>query len=178
MRIEICYNGFERQLETFWNQWNSFLKEIAKNLFEKLKKHRREIMRRKKGKKLSFFLEILAIFSALLVLKPVETAAVTLPSSINCTTDANCMNGGFCRNNACVCADGWQGSDCQFCGGKVRWVIEFYTTFVASTTGIWKEIQLFLQNLSWNRFQVYQIRSHMETVLSKNLDNYRSRINL
>ncbi|KAL5284023.1 ATRN family protein [Megaselia abdita] len=71
-------------------------------------------MRRKKGK-LSFFFELLVIFTTLAVL-----TAAAVPSSINCTTDANCMNGGICRNNACVCAQGWQGSDCQFCGGKVR----------------------------------------------------------
>lgn len=31
-----------------------------------------------------------------------------------------CMNGGVCRNGTCLCKDGWQGSECQFCGGKVR----------------------------------------------------------
>lgn len=31
-----------------------------------------------------------------------------------------CMNGGVCKNGTCVCKDGWQGSECQFCGGKVR----------------------------------------------------------
>lgn len=31
-----------------------------------------------------------------------------------------CMNGGVCRNGTCICRDGWQGSECQFCGGKVR----------------------------------------------------------
>lgn len=32
----------------------------------------------------------------------------------------SCMNGGVCKNGTCVCKDGWQGSECQFCGGKVR----------------------------------------------------------
>lgn len=35
-------------------------------------------------------------------------------------TDLSCMNGGACGNGSCVCADGWQGDECQFCGGKVR----------------------------------------------------------
>lgn len=34
----------------------------------------------------------------------------------------SCMNGGVCVNGTCLCADGWQGDECQFCGGKVRWV--------------------------------------------------------
>lgn len=37
-------------------------------------------------------------------------------------TDVTCMNGGVCGNGTCVCADGWQGDECQFCGGKVRFV--------------------------------------------------------
>ena len=35
-------------------------------------------------------------------------------------SDVTCMNGGVCGNGTCVCADGWQGNECQFCGGKVR----------------------------------------------------------
>ncbi|XP_065349257.1 attractin-like protein 1 isoform X2 [Cloeon dipterum] len=30
-----------------------------------------------------------------------------------------CVN-GFCANGTCNCYDGWQGPNCQFCGGKVR----------------------------------------------------------
>lgn len=37
-----------------------------------------------------------------------------------CISDSSCMNGGVCTNGTCVCPDGWQGDDCQFCGGKVR----------------------------------------------------------
>nr|CAI5862520.1 unnamed protein product [Callosobruchus analis] len=33
--------------------------------------------------------------------------------------ETSCGN-GVCRNDTCVCYDGWQGSQCQFCGGKVR----------------------------------------------------------
>lgn len=39
-----------------------------------------------------------------------------------CANDSTCMNGGVCINGTCVCPDGWQGDDCQFCGGKVRYV--------------------------------------------------------
>ncbi|XP_045475580.1 attractin-like protein 1 isoform X2 [Harmonia axyridis] len=34
--------------------------------------------------------------------------------------DTNCNGNGVCRNDTCVCYDGWQGPQCQFCGGKVR----------------------------------------------------------
>ncbi|XP_034232301.1 attractin isoform X1 [Thrips palmi] len=36
----------------------------------------------------------------------------------NCS-DVQCIN-GECVNGTCVCNEGWQGSACQFCGGKVR----------------------------------------------------------
>ncbi|XP_041767179.1 attractin [Anopheles merus] len=35
-------------------------------------------------------------------------------------SEVRCMNGGVCKNGTCLCPDGWQGSECQFCGGKVR----------------------------------------------------------
>lgn len=34
--------------------------------------------------------------------------------------DATCGGNGVCKNDTCVCYDGWQGPQCQFCGGKVR----------------------------------------------------------
>lgn len=37
---------------------------------------------------------------------------------LNCS-DVQCIN-GECVNGTCVCNEGWQGSACQFCGGKVR----------------------------------------------------------
>lgn len=49
-----------------------------------------------------------------------------------CTTNLShnsCMNGGVCINGTCVCPDGWQGDECQFCGGKVRWVHIFLSFF-------------------------------------------------
>ncbi|EFA10578.2 Attractin-like protein 1 [Tribolium castaneum] len=33
---------------------------------------------------------------------------------------ADCSGNGVCKNETCVCYDGWQGPQCQFCGGKVR----------------------------------------------------------
>lgn len=59
------------------------------------------------------FIQMLAIWmSVSMQMQPID--------AFNCTTDESCKNGGFCRNNACICPDGWQGSDCQFCGGKVK----------------------------------------------------------
>lgn len=43
-----------------------------------------------------------------------------------CISSSSCMNGGLCINGSCVCTDGWQGDECQFCGGKVRWVNHSY----------------------------------------------------
>jgi len=40
-------------------------------------------------------------------------------SAYNCTTNP-CQNEGQCLDGQCICADGWQGPACQFCGGKVR----------------------------------------------------------
>ncbi|XP_044007084.1 attractin-like protein 1 isoform X2 [Aphidius gifuensis] len=37
---------------------------------------------------------------------------------ISCTLD-NCINGD-CVNGSCICHDGWQGSACQHCSGKVK----------------------------------------------------------
>lgn len=38
----------------------------------------------------------------------------------HCASDLSCQNGGACVNGTCVCREGWQGDECQFCGGKVR----------------------------------------------------------
>lgn len=34
-------------------------------------------------------------------------------------SDLNCLN-GVCKNDTCVCLEGWQGPECQYCGGKVK----------------------------------------------------------
>lgn len=43
-------------------------------------------------------------------------------SAFNCTVQgSHCQNEGQCQKDGqCLCADGWQGPECQFCGGKVR----------------------------------------------------------
>ncbi|XP_023034074.1 attractin-like protein 1 isoform X2 [Drosophila willistoni] len=43
-------------------------------------------------------------------------------SAYNCTAHGNrCQNDGQCQEDGqCLCADGWQGPECQYCGGKVR----------------------------------------------------------
>ncbi|XP_066149879.1 attractin isoform X1 [Euwallacea fornicatus] len=37
-----------------------------------------------------------------------------------CLDDTQCGNHGICQNDTCICYEGWQGPQCQFCGGKVR----------------------------------------------------------
>lgn len=39
-------------------------------------------------------------------------------AEVGCDLDT-CVNGD-CVNGSCVCREGWQGTHCQFCGGKVR----------------------------------------------------------
>ncbi|XP_013165725.1 PREDICTED: attractin [Papilio xuthus] len=34
-------------------------------------------------------------------------------------SEHNCIN-GECRNETCVCFEGWQGPECQHCGGKIK----------------------------------------------------------
>ncbi|CAB3258471.1 unnamed protein product [Arctia plantaginis] len=36
-------------------------------------------------------------------------------------SDHDCIN-GVCKNDICVCFEGWQGPECQYCGGKVNLV--------------------------------------------------------
>lgn len=46
-------------------------------------------------------------------------------SAYNCSAhNGYCQNNGQCKEDIgkCVCTDGWQGSECQFCGGKIRYV--------------------------------------------------------
>ncbi|XP_050304238.1 attractin [Anthonomus grandis grandis] len=37
-----------------------------------------------------------------------------------CVDNNQCMGNGLCKNETCICFEGWQGPHCQFCGGKVR----------------------------------------------------------
>ncbi|XP_026479999.1 attractin-like protein 1 [Ctenocephalides felis] len=54
--------------------------------------------------------------SAVIVLIFVQCLCVTAQKRC---TELNCLN-GVCKNDTCLCNDGWQGPECQFCGGKVR----------------------------------------------------------
>ncbi|EZA62765.1 hypothetical protein X777_07581 [Ooceraea biroi] len=46
-----------------------------------------------------------------------SSSSLSLPT-MDCDPDI-CIN-GECVNGTCVCREGWQGTHCQFCGGKVR----------------------------------------------------------
>lgn len=53
-----------------------------------------------------------------------STAVVLLAScsfvNAKCT-ESTCSGNGVCKNNdTCVCFDGWQGPQCQYCAGKVK----------------------------------------------------------
>ncbi|KAL1514087.1 hypothetical protein ABEB36_003406 [Hypothenemus hampei] len=37
-----------------------------------------------------------------------------------CIDDSQCDRNGICKNETCICYEGWQGPQCQYCGGKVR----------------------------------------------------------
>ncbi|KYM98424.1 hypothetical protein ALC62_10864 [Cyphomyrmex costatus] len=54
----------------------------------------------------------------------VHVSAAASTSSSSPTLDAGCdpdtCVNGVCENGICVCREGWQGTHCQFCGGKVR----------------------------------------------------------
>lgn len=47
-----------------------------------------------------------------------SSSSLSLPTTTDCDPDT-CVN-GECVNDTCVCREGWQGTHCQFCGGKVR----------------------------------------------------------
>ncbi|KAG5869328.1 hypothetical protein JTB14_005136 [Gonioctena quinquepunctata] len=51
----------------------------------------------------------------------VSVGALPLVSNVSAKcNDTLCGENGVCKNDTCVCFDGWQGPHCQFCGGKVR----------------------------------------------------------
>lgn len=64
------------------------------------------------------------ILWAALICWVVHVTAAASSSSSSLTTDTTCDTdscvNGDCVNGTCVCHEGWQGSACQFCGGKVK----------------------------------------------------------
>lgn len=55
-----------------------------------------------------------------------QSLGVDAALAVRCSDDLSCQNGGSCANGTCVCAEGWQGDECQFCGGKVRLVVSLW----------------------------------------------------
>lgn len=39
---------------------------------------------------------------------------------LKCLNDTDCYSHGSCIDDTCSCFDGWQGPQCQFCGGKIK----------------------------------------------------------
>lgn len=64
------------------------------------------------------------ILWAVLICWVVHVTAAASSSSSSLTADTTCDTescvNGDCVNGTCVCHEGWQGTACQFCGGKVR----------------------------------------------------------
>lgn len=60
---------------------------------------------------------------ALLALVLVSVLASVTYCELESCKDVECVN-GVCFNGTCLCHDGWQGKLCQYCGGKVKWVME------------------------------------------------------
>lgn len=63
------------------------------------------------------------VLSQLCCLFVLVVAGCSLASA--CTNDTSsdsvpCSGNGECKAGKCACYDGWQGSQCQFCGGKIR----------------------------------------------------------
>lgn len=51
----------------------------------------------------------------------ISTFTVTASTLVSAKCkDTDCNGNGVCKNETCVCYDGWQGSDCQYCAGKIR----------------------------------------------------------
>lgn len=62
-------------------------------------------------------------FRKVLISGLVFFGALSLVSKVSAKCDnSNCNGNGVCKNESCMCYDGWQGAQCQFCGGKVRYV--------------------------------------------------------
>lgn len=62
------------------------------------------------------------LYLLILVLFHVCSSSLARVTAYNCTAAGGCQNNGSCKEGQCICADGWQGPECQFCGGKVRYV--------------------------------------------------------
>lgn len=54
-----------------------------------------------------------------LLLTFVSAAMASVGTAPDRCADVECGN-GVCQNGTCVCHDGWQGPQCQYCGGKVK----------------------------------------------------------
>ncbi|XP_012260217.2 attractin-like protein 1 isoform X2 [Athalia rosae] len=80
---------------------------------------------RRKGTRIDFLCgnfvtSVLSFFIICAVFNNVNSVANSgvIGDEATCNLDS-CVNGD-CVNGTCVCHDGWQGSSCQYCGGKVR----------------------------------------------------------
>lgn len=64
--------------------------------------------------------EFTAVLCVILVMCGFVSVINSLSIRDKCVDSPSCNNNGVCRNETCICNDGWQGNFCQHCGGKVR----------------------------------------------------------
>ncbi|KAK0165280.1 hypothetical protein PV328_003808 [Microctonus aethiopoides] len=98
-------------------------------------------------------------------------ASTTIAQLDHTCNPTNCIN-GYCINGSCICYDGWQGSGCQYCSGKVRLIAPSgnihdgngnYTTdvkcswLIESTpnTSIRMHIEEFATECGWDHLYIY-----------------------
>lgn len=65
-----------------------------------------------------FELYVLCSFTPWIEVESFSTPASSVMGLNNCTS-RNCLNGD-CVEGYCICRQGWQGSNCQYCAGKIR----------------------------------------------------------
>lgn len=125
------------------NRFTSALTKLVENAFSKMVESLQMFLflfKSKYRRKFSWFSPFLC--SVLIVL-------LFCDGVLSRCSDHNCIN-GVCKNDTCVCYEGWQGPECQHCGGKVKWVpwvVWFSQKFYANLPVQWPIWQTRLRDM-------------------------------